>query len=67
MLRLVFNVICIELQYMLVVNNRRDRDMTIIYIDGSTLECEEIEIHDKWIEVDGYRQVVLSEIEKIVS
>lgn len=41
--------------------------MTIIYIDGSTLECEEIEIHDKWIEVDGYRQVVLSEIEKIVS
>lgn len=39
--------------------------MTIIYNDGSTLECSEIEISYDVLIADGYREVPIEDIEKI--
>ena len=39
--------------------------MTVVYYDGSTLECAEIEICGNEILCDGYRVVSVSDIERI--
>lgn len=41
--------------------------MTIIFNDGSTLTCEEIEIDGFTIIADSYREVPTDDIEKIIS
>ena len=40
--------------------------MTVIYTDGSILECSEIEIYGNEIVCDEYRIVPINEVEKII-
>lgn len=40
--------------------------MTVIYTDGSRLECSEIEINGDKIICDEYRIVPINEVEKII-
>ncbi len=41
--------------------------MTVIFYDGSTLECSEIEFGTNGIICDGYRVVPLVEVLRIVA
>lgn len=42
--------------------------MTIVFYDGSTLNCDEIEFFDnRVVIIDGYRVVTTTEIQRIVT